>query len=171
MCIRDSAPTWFDNSGVRIPLALSFMGVGIATIAFTRNSVTMPKIIGTLESVKTGTICTEDIRREINLNAIEFKTRLNRIEGKIDDVSTLKNVGSNTPGGVELIAGVILGLWSGIMGSICVSAMFEIMKITPQTTIPLTLLIVFFAPLVFLIGFTYYCWKFFLDPISKRGKI
>lgn len=80
-------PTLFDNLGMRLPLALSFMGVGIAIIAFTRNSVTMPKIIETLERIKTSTVCTEDIRREINLNAIEYKIRLNRIEEKIDNLA------------------------------------------------------------------------------------
>jgi hypothetical protein len=76
----------FDNLGARIPLALSFMGLVIAIIAFTRNSVTMPKIIESLENAKIGSICTEDIRHAINLNAIEYKIRLDRIEEKLDTI-------------------------------------------------------------------------------------
>lgn len=112
----------------------------------------------------------EDIRIEINLHAIEFKTRLNRIEEKIENSATVEKEPSKMTEGVALIVGVLLGIWSGILGSISITAMFEMMKIGKSSIDPIVLILSFVLPILFLIWFTWKCWTTILKPAySTRG--
>jgi hypothetical protein len=142
-------PKAFDILNPRYSLALSFIGLGIAIIAFTRNSEYTPKIFENfailnakitdfidrhdsysdlLEKIRRESddnkpfICTKDICVEINLHAIDIKSKLLSLEKTIEGNHEPSNIPLRMEmkskydsifsiGVIMLILGIIIGIF------------------------------------------------------------
>jgi fumarate reductase subunit C len=72
-------------------MIVGLIGVGFAVIGLAFSLASAVTTEREIRKVRDITIYNEDIRHEINLHAIEFKIRLNRIEEKIENSAINKN--------------------------------------------------------------------------------
>jgi tetrahydromethanopterin S-methyltransferase subunit G len=163
-----------------------FLAIGFAFAVFGTNIYSNNKsrrkiyeILRKLEAIEKSIqeLKNKDCQENLNFNLInigtnpqiELKKQLNRIEEKLENVALTKEESSKSSTRGELIIGVLLGLWSGIIGAISISSLFELLKLNKESINPVILVLTFFVPIIFLIWFTWKCWKIFLEPISNSG--
>jgi hypothetical protein len=105
-------------------LKIGYIGVGFAVIGVAFALVSSVTTDIELRKVRDFSLYHEDIRREINLQAIEFKIRLDQIDKKIENFTITKKDAAKKPRNLTL--GFVLKAVLGMMGFLILMTLAEI---------------------------------------------